>query len=114
MGVMFLALYIYTAFAWMAIAKKLKYAKPWLAWIPIANLFLLPILAKKHWAWGFIFIVPIVNIIFFMIWTWNIYEQRKYPGWLALVPILAFVPSISWLVSLANLVILGLVAWADR
>jgi hypothetical protein len=106
--------YVYTALVWSTIAKKLGYAKPWLAWIPIANVFLLPILAKKNWAWGFIFLVPIVNIVFFIIWTWNIFEQRKYPGWLSLVPIAAIIPFIGWIASLAFLVIMGMVAWNDK
>ena len=108
-----IGLYVYTALAFMTIAKKLRYDKPWLAWIPVANLFLIPILAKKNWAWGFIFLVPIVNIVFFFIWMWNIYEQRKYPGWLSLVPLLGFIPFIGIFVSLANLIILGFVAWKD-
>jgi hypothetical protein len=109
-----IVLYVYSALVWSTIAKKLGYAKPWLAWVPIANLFLLPILAKKNWAWGFIFLVPIVNIVFFIIWTWNIFEQRKYPGWLSLVPILNIIPVVGWLASIAFLVILGMVAWADK
>lgn len=109
-----IAFYVYFAFTWMTIAKKLKYDKPWLAWIPVANAFLFPILAKKHWAWGFILLVPIVNIVFLIIWTWNIYEQRKYPGWLSLIPLLSFIPFIGGLASIANLVIWGLVAWMDR
>ncbi len=108
-----IGLYVYTALAFMTIAKKLRYDKPWLAWIPVANLFLIPILAKKNWAWGFIFLVPIVNIVFFFIWMWNIYEQRKYPGWLSLVPLLGFIPFIGIFVSLANLIILGFVAWKE-
>jgi len=109
-----IALYVYYAFAWMTIAKKLKYKKAWLAWIPIANLFLIPILAKKDWTWGFMFLVPIANMVFFFIWTWNIFERRKYPGWLALIPLVGIIPLIGWLASLAYLVVLGLVAWKDQ
>ena len=42
-----IALYVYYAFALMTIARKLKYDKGWLAWIPIVQLVLFPILAKK-------------------------------------------------------------------
>ena len=111
--VLFLAVYVYGALAWMTIAKKLGYDKGWLAWIPIANFFLLPILAKKNWTWGFIFLVPIVNIVFAIIWIWNIYEQRKYPGWLSLVVLGGIIPLIGWIASIASLVILGMVAWRD-
>jgi len=109
-----IALYVYYAFVWMTIARKLKYKYPWLAWIPIANFFLVPILAKKDWTWGFMFLVPIANVVFFFIWTWNIFEQRKYPGWLALIPLAGFIPVVGGLAGLAYLVILGFVAWKDK
>ena len=109
-----IALYVYTAFVFMTIAKKLKYDKPWLAWIPIANLFLIPILAKKRWEWGFIFIVPIVGVVFYFIWMWRIYELRKYPGWLSLIPILTIIPILNIFAWIGDLVVKGLVAWADR
>lgn len=111
---MMIVLYIYFAFALMTIAKKLGYDQAWLAWIPIVQLVLLPILAKKAWPWVFIFLVPIANAVFAIIWTWKIFERRKYPGWLALVPILGFIPLIGWIASIANLVIWGLVAWRDN
>jgi len=109
-----IALYVYTAFAWMVIAQKLQYKNAWLAWIPIANFFLLPILAKKHWAWGFVIIVPILNFVMAIIWMWNIFEQRKYPGYLALIPIAGIVPIIGWLATLGFMVVIGMVAWKDR
>ncbi len=109
------ALYVYMALVLMTIANKLKHKDvSWLAWIPIANFFLLPILAKKSWAWGFILFVPIVNLIFGIIWIWNIFEQRNYPGWLSLAPLVGFIPLVGWAVSIANLIIWGLVAWKDR
>ncbi len=101
-------LYVYIAFAWMTIAKKMKCKKYWLAWIPIANFFLFPILLKKKWTWGFMFFVPIANIVFFIIWTWKIFELRKYPGWLSLSVI---IPQVG---SLLYLIVIGLVAWKDK
>jgi len=107
------AVYVYMALTLMTIARKLKYDKPWLAWIPIANLFLLPILAKKHWAMGFLGLIPIVNIVFFIMWTWIIFERRHYPGALALIPLASIIPIIGWFASIGNLVVWGLVAWND-
>jgi len=112
--IMLIVLYVYCALVWSTIAKKLKYKNAWLAWIPIANIFLTPILAKKKWPWGFIILVPIVGAVFFFIWTWNIFEQRKYPGWLCLVPLLVVIPFIGWVAYLAYLIIIGLVAWNDK
>lgn len=43
-----IAFYILNAIAVSAIAKKNGYDKHWLAWIPFANAFVLPILVKNH------------------------------------------------------------------
>lgn len=107
-------LYVYNALVFQTIAKKLNYDKPWLAWIPIVNLFLYPILAKKHWAMGFLFLVPVVNMVFYFIWLWKIFELRNYPGWLCLMPLLGIIPIINVIVAPAFLVLLGFVAWKDR
>lgn len=107
--------YVYFALVLSTIARKLKHKDlAWLAWVPIAQFFLLPILNKKEWYWGFIFLVPIVNIVFAIIWTWGIFEKRKYPGWLSLICLAGFVPILSWLAFLANAVVWGLVAWKDQ
>ena len=101
-------IYVYYALAWSTIAKKLKYKKHWLAWIPVAQLFLIPILAKKKWTWGFMFLVPIANIVFFIIWTWKVFELRKYPGWLSLSMIVPKVGGILYLIAI------GFVAWGKK
>ena len=119
-GLMFLfviiaiGLYIYWAFAWMNLAKKLGYKNAWLAWIPLAQLALWPILAKKHWAWVFILLVPIVNIVFMIIWHWKIFEFRNYPGWLSLIIIVEMIPVINWIGWIGYYIIIGIVSWADR
>ena len=102
------AIYVYTAFAWMTIAKKMRCEKYWLAWIPIANFFLLPILLKKKWTWGFMVLAPIANIVFFIIWTWKIFELRKYPGWLSLSVLIPRVGGILYLIAI------GFVAWQKK
>lgn len=107
-----IALYIYYALVLYSLAKKMKHAHlAWLAWIPLANLALIPILAKKHWAWVFMFLVPIANIVFFILWTWKIYDLRKFPAWLSLMPVLFVIPFLGWIAFIANLAIWGVVAW---
>ncbi len=107
-------LYIYWALAMSSIAKKLGYKNTWLAWIPIAQFALIPILAEKEWPWAFMFLVPIANIIFMIIWMWRIYERRNYPGALSLIALAGFIPHLSFLASVGNIIVLGLVAWVDR
>jgi len=108
-----LAFYVYWALAMMTIAKKLGYKKSWLAWIPVANLFLIPILAEKKWPWGFLFFVPIVNLVFLIIWMWKVYERRRYPGALSLIWLGNLLPFLNMLAWVANLIVIGLVAWND-
>jgi len=114
MTIVLIALYVYAAIAWMTIGRKLGYKNSWIAFIPIANYFLFAILAKKHWTWGFMFFVPLANFVFAIIWHWNIFERRKYPGALSLIMIGWIIPFINWLATLAYLVVIGLVAWQDK
>jgi hypothetical protein len=110
-----IALYIYYAFVLSTLAKKMGHKGiAWLAWVPIANLALFPILAGKKWPWVFILLIPIVNIVFLIMWSWAIFEKRKYPGWLSLIGIGGIIPFLGWLFGLAMLIIWGLVAWSDK
>ncbi len=109
-----IAFYVYYALVLSTIARKLRYDKPWLAWIPIANLALFPILSGYHWAWVFILLLPVVNLVFMIVWTWKIFEKRNYPGWLGLIPLASFIPILNIFAGTVMLIIWGLVAWADR
>jgi len=113
-----IAMYVYFALAWSTIAKKLGHKKPWLAWIPFANMALVLQLGGFHWAWIFLILIPVLGwialAVLFIISTWRVYEKRKYPGWLSLITLGGWIPAIGGLFSLASLIILGLVAWQDR
>lgn len=106
----FIAIYVYSAIVLMTIAKKTKTKNGWLAWIPIANIYLMTQIAKVPWWYMLAFLLGIIPIIGFLIilvvhtflW-WKICEARGKPGWLSL---LMFIP-------LVNLVIMGVVAWKD-
>jgi hypothetical protein len=112
------AVYVYFSFAWMTIGKKLKYKRPWLAWIPFANFSMILQIGGFGWGWVFLLLIPVLGWIAFavlmIISHWRIYEKRKYPGWLSLIPLAGSVPFIGWLTGIASLIILGLVAWKDR
>ncbi len=106
-----LLLYVYGSFCLMKIAKKTNTELAWLAWIPIANLFLLAMIADKEWWWALIVIlggiVPIIGIIAslgaFIYLSWLVCEKLNKPGWL----------SILMLIPIVNLVILGYLAFSD-
>ena len=110
--IIMLAIYIYSAMAWMTIARKLKYKYPWLAWIPIANIAMVLQLGGFHWAWTFLIVIPIIGwsvlLVLCIIATWKIFVKRNYPGWFSLSIIIPQVGGILYLIAI------GFVAWKDK
>ncbi len=105
-----IVVYVYAALALMAIAKKTKTKNAWLAWIPIANFYLLTQMAKKsgHWTWILLLSVLPFGRVFVLaagIWFfWIVAKKLKFPGWISL---LLAIP-------LVNLVVLGIMAWKKK
>jgi len=112
------AVYVYFSFAWMTIAKKLKYKNAWLAWIPIANFAMILNLGGFHWALIFLLLIPILGwiaiYILLIIATWKIFEKRKYPGWLSLVSLIDIIPGITGLGLISYGIVVGMVAWQKK
>jgi len=113
------AIYVYHAWAWMTIAKKLKHKKSWLAWVPFAGSAMRLQLGKKfHWAWVFLYLIPFAGWL--AIWVlliishWKIFESLKYPGWLALAPVIDILPRLSGLGGILYLISVGFVAWKRK
>lgn len=104
----FVAVYIYTALALMAIAKKTKTKNSWMAWIPIANFYLVTQMAKVNGLWTLVLLallIPFGGLVVagVSIWMfWRIAERIKMPGWTSLLLIIPVI----------NLVVLGVYAWA--
>ena len=111
-AVVLAGIYVYFAYAWMTIAKKLKYKTPWLAWIPFANIAMILELGGFHWAWVFLILIPILGwaalLVLAVIATWRIFEKRKYPGWFSLSMV---IPKIGFIL---YLVAIGFVAWKKK
>jgi uncharacterized membrane protein len=103
MLVMCLALYVYVALALQTIAQKTNTENGWLAWIPIVNIILMLTIAKKPIWWIILCLIPLVNIVIFIIVWMGIAEARNKPGWWG---ILMLVPVVS-------LVVPGYLAWSD-
>ena len=108
---LFLGLYIFSSLALMSIAQKTKTKDPWLAWIPIANIYLMTQIAGMSGWWtlsillGVIpFIGALATIAIFTVIWWKIAEARDRPGWWALL--ISFVP-------IVNLVMIGILAWGE-
>jgi len=111
MVVFVLAAYVYTSLAIMTIAHKTGTPNAWLAWIPIANFFLLTQIADVPW-WTLLialfgsfvpYLGPLAVGGISVWWWWRIAEVRGKPGWFSLLMLIPFV----------NFVIIGVLAWSD-
>lgn len=109
MGIIFIALlfglagYVYVSLALQTIATKTNTANAWLAWIPIANIFLMLSIAKKPMWWFLLFLVPLLNVIMLIIVWMAVAEARGKPSWWGILTV----------VPVANLVVPGVLAWSD-
>ncbi len=108
-----LVIYFYFAFAFYTIAKKRKHKKPWLAWIPFANISLWLQMGGFHWAWVFLLLIPIAGwiavCVLFIISNWRVFEKLKYPGWLSLAVLLDIFKGGTGVIAYG--VVVGIVAW---
>lgn len=98
-----LAIYAYMAVCLQTIAKKTNAENDWFAWIPIANIYLMSMIAGKEWWWLLLCLIPYVNIVFLIILWMGIAEARNKPKWLGIL----------LLVPIANLVMPGYLAFSD-
>jgi len=97
-----LAIYVFCSLCLQLIAKKTGTEPAWLAWIPVANLFLSCKIGGLSYLWLLAFLVPFVNV-FVSIYMWyRISEARGKSGWLALL----------MLVPVANFVFMGYLAFS--
>ena len=108
-------IYVYFSLAWQRIAQKMRYKKPWLAWIPFANISMWLQMGKFHWAWIFLILIPIAGwialYILFIIASWRVLEKLKYPGWLSLSLLFSFFGGI-W--NIVYAFVIGIVAWEKK
>ena len=98
----FIAYYVYLAIALMTIAKKTNTPDAWLAWIPIANIYLMTrIVGVSPWLTALAIILYSPVMVFLL---WKIAEVRQKPGWYGL----------SILVPPLDLVAWGVIAWEEN
>ena len=95
--------YIYMALALQTIAKKTNTENAWFAWIPILNVFLMLMIAKKPLWWFILLFIPIVNIVISIIVWMAMAEARGKPSWIGIL----------MLVPVLNIIIPGYLAWSQ-
>jgi hypothetical protein len=82
--------YVYYAICLTKIAKKTNTENIWLAWIPILNLLILPVLISKKPVWWIVLLfIPLANIVIWVIVWMAIAETLKKPNWLGILMLFA-------------------------
>ena len=86
-----LVVYVFTSFCLMKIADKLSIPNSWLAWIPIAQVWVMVRAAGKPGWWLILLFIPLVNIVIALIILFampvNLGKSSLY-GLLTFVPVL--------------------------
>jgi hypothetical protein len=95
-------MYVYMGLTFSAIARKTRTEPTWLAWIPVANIYLLLKCAQMSPWWILAFFVPLLNAVAMIMAFWKVCERLHKPGALSLL----------LLVPLANIILLGYLAWS--
>ncbi len=98
-----LAMYVYFGYCFYMMAKKQNRENGWWGFVPILNIFLMLQIAGKDWWWIFLLMIPLANIVFFVLLWMAIAEKMNKPGWYGILMIVPF----------ANLIIPGLLAFTD-
>ena len=101
--IFFLVFYVYHALALQTIATKTNTENPWFAWIPILNIILTLNIAKKPIWWIVLFLIPLANIVIYVILWMGIAEARNKPNWWGILTI----------VPVVNLIVPAYLAWSD-
>jgi len=86
-----IALYIIETLPVYVIARKSAHEYAWLAFVPIANLWLLCDMADLEMWFLIIWLVPYVNIVFLGVIWWRIAENTNKPGWIGLLMLIPLV-----------------------
>jgi len=77
-------IYGYLAVALQKIASKTNVKNGWLAWIPVGNLYLMCVIAKRPGWWLLFLLIPLLNILMMIIVWAGIARVRKKPAWLGI------------------------------
>lgn len=94
MLIVWLAIYVYYALAFMTIANKTGTENAWMAWVPILNLWLMVQIADKEAWWIILFFIPVLNLVAAIVVTMAIAERVDKPSWwgiLIIVPVVGLV-----------------------
>ena len=96
--------YVWPAICLQIIGNKTGTLNPWLAWIPIANIYLMCKIARKSGWLTLLFFIPLVNIVILIIIWMDIANLLKMSSWWG---VLMIVPGL-------DLITIGILAFAGK
>jgi hypothetical protein len=99
--IVFVAFYAYISYSLQVIGERLNVENAWLAWIPIANLYVMCSAAGKPVWWIILFFIPLVGLIAAVVVWVEICKRLGKSPWLVLI----------FLVPLVNLALIGYLAF---
>jgi Family of unknown function (DUF5684) len=82
--------YLYVCYCLREIARKQAFKRDWLAWVPLANLYVASRLIGHGIGWTILYLVPIVDIVFLILLIVKMARLMGRSGWLGvliLIPI---------------------------
>lgn len=88
--ILLLAVWIIYSLSGHVMGKKLRHPAPWLAWVPIVNLFYFVNLAGRSFLTALGLFIPIVNVFVYGLVFADIAERLDMPkwlGWCMLLPV---------------------------
>lgn len=92
--VLMVATYIYACYCQMRMAQKLGHGDTaWWSWVPIMQLFLFVKMASKPWWWAVLCLIPIVNLVVFIVMSVQIAKdlgQSPFWGVMMFFPVINF------------------------
>ena len=95
MAVVVIVIYIIVALSLYRIAQRTKTKDAFLAWIPIANLYLLTQVALRPAWWMVLMLIPFANIVFGILIWMDIAKRMGKPDWwgviIGIVPVADFI-----------------------
>jgi len=83
--------YLYMCYCLREMALKQAYKRPWLAWIPLANLYMGSKMIGHGIGWTILYLVPIVDVVFIILLFVNLARMMRRSGWLGVLIIVPIV-----------------------
>jgi hypothetical protein len=97
-----IAFYVFSCLCFFIIAKKLDVPSPWIAFVPIIQIWTFVRCAGKPWWWILLLLIPFINIILIIYLYMCIAENMGKNKWLGLIV----------LIPIGALILLGLLAFS--